>query len=179
MGTALGIIKQAWRNGKKITVLVPETRPLLQGSRLTALELQHEGIPFNIVTEGGLGWLYSSGRVTVTVVGADRIAANGDTANKVGTLLHAVLANRYDVPFIVAAPLSTFDTTAASGGDVPIELRDGQEVLSIGSTRIAPEAAEAVNPAFDVTPAPQIAAIVTETGVLRPPFDKAISALSF
>ncbi len=177
IGTALGILKQARRSGRRFRVLVPETRPLLQGARLTALELQLEGIPHEIITEGALGYAYSSLGVDLTVVGADRIAANGDTANKVGTLVHAVLAARYGASLVVAAPLSTFDRSALSGRDIPIETRSGEEVVNLYGTATAPTGTKAVNPAFDVTPASLISAIVTDAGVLRPPYPEAISSL--
>jgi methylthioribose-1-phosphate isomerase len=152
-------------------VWVSETRPLRQGSRLTAWELQQEGIPFRVVTDSGVGALMSRGLVDRVVVGADRIARNGDTANKVGTYPLAVLARRHGLPFLVVAPVSTVDPASADGASIPIEERDPAEVLE----GVAPAGASAFNPAFDVTPADLITAIVTEAGVLEPPYGRSIA----
>jgi len=173
-GTALGVIQSAWRRRGVELVWVDETRPLLQGARLTAWELQRLGIPFRLVTDSSAGTLMAQGLVDRIVVGADRIAANGDTANKIGTYPLAVLAARHAVPFYVAAPLSTVDRATADGAAIPIERRRAEEVTEVFGTRIAPRETEAVNFAFDVTPHDLITAIVTEVGVLEPPFDQSI-----
>ena len=155
---------------------VDETRPLLQGARLTAWELKRLGIPFRLVTDSSAGALMSQGLVDGIVVGADRIAANGDTANKIGTYTVAVLAHRHQVPFYVAAPLSTIDRATPTGMAIPIEERKALEVTEVFGTRIAPEETQAVNFAFDVTPAELITAIITEVGVLRAPYEQSIAA---
>ncbi|MFN4132811.1 MAG: S-methyl-5-thioribose-1-phosphate isomerase, partial [Candidatus Hadarchaeales archaeon] len=144
-GTALGVIRSAWRKGKRITVIATETRPLLQGARLTAFELKKEGIPFRVVVDGAVGHLMSRGEVDVVVVGADRIAANGDTANKIGTYTIAILARTHGIPFYVAAPTSTIDPSIKSGRDIPIEYRREEEVASIGGVRVLPKGVKAVN----------------------------------
>ncbi len=169
-GTAVGVIRKAWEEGKIVEVLVDETRPLLQGARLTAWELQEAGIPYRIITDNTAGFIMKLGRVSAVVVGADRIASNGDVANKIGTCSLAVLANRFNIPFIVAAPTSSFDWSIKSGKDIPIEERREEEVLNFRDMRIAPIGARAINFAFDVTPAELITAIVCEIGILRPPF---------
>jgi methylthioribose-1-phosphate isomerase len=174
-GTALGVIQSAWRLGRLGMVWVDETRPLLQGARLTAWELKRLGIPHRLATDSSAGTLMAQGLVDVIVVGADRIAANGDTANKIGTYTVAVLAHRHGVPFYVAAPRSTIDRATASGRDIPIEERRGDEVTAVFGTVIAPDETPAVNFAFDVTPAELIAGIVTEVGVLRPPYEESIA----
>ena len=174
-GTALGVIYAAFNEGKKLHVYADETRPVLQGARLTTWELKQHGIPVTLITEGMAGTLMKSGAIDLVVVGADRIAGNGDTANKIGTYGVAVLAHHHEIPFYIAAPLSTFDTEAESGAAIPIEYRDENEVFYCGRKRIAPRGIEAFNPAFDVTPASLITAIITEKGVLRPPFEKAIA----
>jgi methylthioribose-1-phosphate isomerase len=174
-GTAIGVIQSSWEQGKVGLVWVDETRPLLQGARLTAWELQRLGIPFRLLTDSSSGALFSRGLVDRVVVGADRIAANGDTANKIGTYTVAVLAQRHGVPFYVAAPLSTIDRDTASGADIPIEERRADEVTEVYGTRIAPDLTEAVNFAFDVTPAELITAIVTDAGVLTPPYTASIA----
>ena len=174
-GTAVGVLTSAWRGGRLASVWVDETRPLLQGARLTAWELSRLGIPYQLVSDSSAGLLLSRGMVDRVVVGADRIARNGDTANKIGTYPLAVLAARHGVPFYVAAPLSTVDLATASGADIPIEERRGDEVTELFGIRVAPDAAEAVNFAFDVTPAELIAAIVTEAGVLRPPYEESLA----
>jgi len=175
-GTALGVIQSAWRDGKVGQVWVDETRPLLQGARLTAWELKKLGIPFRLVTDNSAGALMAQGLVDRIVVGADRIAANGDTANKIGTYTVAVLAHRHEVPFYVAAPLSTIDRATATGRDIPIEERRAEEVTEVFGTRVAPDDTPALNFAFDVTPAELISAIITEAGVLEPPYERSIAA---
>jgi methylthioribose-1-phosphate isomerase len=174
-GTALGIIQSAWTGGRVGMVWVDETRPLLQGARLTAWELKRLGIPFRLVTDSSAGALMSQGLVDRIVVGADRIAANGDTANKIGTYTVAVLAHRHGVPFYVAAPLSTIDRNTPDGKAIPIEERQAKEVTEVFGTRVAPDDTQAMNFAFDVTPAELITAIVTEVGVLEPPYGQSIA----
>jgi len=175
-GTALGVIQSAWAGGKVGMVWVDETRPLLQGARLTAWELKQLGIPFRLVTDSSAGPLMARGMVDRIVVGADRIAANGDTANKIGTYTVAVLAHRHGVPFYIAAPLSTIDRATPDGTAIPIEERQAGEVTDVFGRRIAPEGTEALNYAFDVTPNDLITAIITETGVLKPPYTESIAA---
>jgi methylthioribose-1-phosphate isomerase len=174
-GTALGVIQSAWRRQRVGLVWVDETRPLLQGARLTAWELRRLDIPFRLVTDSSAGTLMAQGLVDRIVVGADRIAANGDTANKIGTYPLAVLASRHRVPFYVAAPLSTIDRATPDGAAIPIEERRAGEVTEVFGTRVAPLGTEAVNFAFDVTPHDLITAIVTEAGVLSPPFERSIA----
>ncbi|MEX2225138.1 MAG: S-methyl-5-thioribose-1-phosphate isomerase [Dehalococcoidia bacterium] len=180
IGTALGVIKTAHRQGKIRGVLVDETRPLLQGARLTAWELSREGIDYDIIVDGAAAGIMASGIVDAVLVGADRIAANGDTANKVGTYGLALAAQAHDVPFYVVAPMSTVDRSIESGAEIVIEQRQPAEVLEIGleGEAIVPAGATALNPAFDVTPHALISAIVTERGVLRSPFDAAIASLA-
>ncbi|HKV09864.1 MAG TPA: S-methyl-5-thioribose-1-phosphate isomerase, partial [Thermoanaerobaculia bacterium] len=175
-GTALGVITSAWRDGKVEKVWVDETRPLLQGARLTSWELKKLGIPFRLVTDNSAGALMAQGLVDRIVVGADRIAANGDTANKIGTYTVAVLAHRHKVPFYVAAPLSTIDRATPTGAQIPIEERQAVEVTEVFGTRVAPDDTLALNFAFDVTPAELITAIITEAGVLEPPYERSIAA---
>jgi len=175
-GTALGVIQSAWGEGRVGMVWVDETRPLLQGARLTTWELQRLGIPFRLVTDSSAGTLMAQGLVDRIVVGADRIAANGDTANKIGTYTVAVLAHRHNVPFYVAAPLSTIDRATPNGAAIPIEERQAGEVTEVFGRRIAPDDTQAVNFAFDVTPSELITAIVTEAGVLTPPYTQSIAA---
>jgi methylthioribose-1-phosphate isomerase len=174
-GTALGVIRAAAARYPDISVWVDETRPWLQGARLTAWELQVEGIPYRLIADNMAGYFMRRGEVDGVVVGADRIAANGDTANKIGTYSVSVLAKEHDVPFYVAAPLSTVDLATPTGAAIPIEERDPAEVTSFHGERVAPEGASARHPAFDVTPAANIAALITEAGVLRPPFGPALS----
>jgi methylthioribose-1-phosphate isomerase len=174
IGTALGVIQTSWSAGKLGMVWVDETRPLLQGARLTTWELQRLGIPFRLVTDSSAGSLLSRGLVDRIVVGADRIAANGDAANKIGTYPLAVLADRHDVPFYVAAPLSTIDRSTPSGDQIPIEERDPAEVTEVFGTQVAPEGADAANFAFDVTPNELISAIITDAGVLEAPYEESI-----
>jgi methylthioribose-1-phosphate isomerase len=166
-GTALGVIRSAWTEGKLIRVLVDETRPVLQGARLTTWELLQEGIPATLITDNMAGHFMKKGIVRLCLVGADRIAANGDTANKIGTYSLAVLAKAHNIPFYVAAPISTIDFNLASGEEIPIEERDPQEVLQVLGQPIAPKEIEAANPAFDVTPAAYITAIITDQGVFQ------------
>jgi len=174
-GTALGVIRSS--KGKKISVIACETRPYLQGARLTAYECMQEGIPCTLVTDGMAGHLMSRGEVDVVIVGADRIAANGDVANKIGTYSLAVLAKRHRIPFYVAAPLSTFDRAMSSGKKIPIEERPPEEVTGYRGTRWAPVGVTVRNPAFDITPAALISAIITECGVVRSPNRKKIQSL--
>jgi methylthioribose-1-phosphate isomerase len=168
-GTALGVLYAAWEKGKRFHVYVDETRPLLQGARLTAWELGKRGIPHTLLCEGAAASLFAAGRVDAVLVGADRIAANGDTANKIGTLGLAVLCEKFGRPLYVAAPWSTFDLDTVSGRDIPIEERPFAEVVSLGGVRTAPDATTVYNPAFDVTPASLIAAIITDRGVIENP----------
>ena len=174
-GTAIGVIHSSFRDGKVGMVWVDETRPLLQGARLTAWELKQAGIPHRLVTDSSAGTLLARGMVDRVVVGADRIAANGDTANKIGTYPLAVLAHRHGVPFYVAAPLSTIDPATPSGDAIPIEERRPDELTTLAGRELAPSGTEAVNFAFDVTPAELITAIVTEAGVLAPPYTESIA----
>ena len=167
-GTALGVIRSAWSEGKLIRVLVDETRPVLQGARLTTWELLQEKIPATLITDSMAGYFMKKGIVHLCLVGADRIAANGDTANKIGTYSVAVLAKAHKIPFYVAAPVSTIDFTLASGEEIPIEERDRQEVIQVLGQPIAPKEVETANPAFDVTPARYITAIITDQGIFRP-----------
>ena len=169
-GTALGVIKAAREQGKKIEVIVTETRPLLQGARLTAWELMQENIPVTLITDSMAGYFLSRGKVNCVIVGADRIAANGDTANKIGTYSLAVLAKENRIPFYVAAPTSTIDRSLSSGDEIPIEERNPEEVTHIGGIRLAPKGVAAANPAFDVTPHQYITAIITEKGIVRKPY---------
>jgi len=169
-GTALGIIKAAKKQGKKIDVIATETRPLLQGARLTAWELMQEDIPATLITDSMAGYFINQGKVDCVIVGADRIAANGDVANKIGTYTLAVLATVNDVPFYVAAPTSTIDLSSSSGTEIPIEERNPEEVTNIGGVRLAPKGIRAANPAFDVTPHRYITAIITEKGILKEPY---------
>ena len=177
IGTALGVIRMAIEAGHKIEVLVPETRPYLQGARLTAWELHEDGIPLTLITDNMVGHFLRTGAVGAVVVGADRIAANGDTANKIGTYGMAVLAKENNVPFYVAAPISTIDLSLATGDQIPIEERSQREVTHISGVRLAPDVT-AAHPAFDVTPARYINAIITERGVAVPPFSAALRNLA-
>jgi methylthioribose-1-phosphate isomerase len=176
-GTAVGVIRAAWEAGKKVSVFVDETRPFLQGARLTAWELGQLGIPYRVITDNMAGWLMQRGEVSLAVVGADRIARNGDTANKIGTYSLAVLCRENAIPFYVAAPLSTFDFSLADGSGIPIEERPAAEVREINGKLIVPPAAEVRNPAFDVTPGRYISAIITEKGVVRPPYEQSLAAV--
>ncbi len=176
-GTALGVIRAACETGKQLHVFVDETRPVLQGARLTAWELMRDKIPATLITDNMAGFLMKQGKINLVIVGADRIAANGDVANKIGTYSLAVLAAEHNIPFYVAAPLSTIDIEIKDGGNIPIEERDDEEVLSIRGVRIAPDGIKAYNPAFDITPNRFITAIITEAGVAVRPLRKAIKAL--
>ncbi len=176
-GTALGVIRTAHEDGKRIHVLVDETRPRLQGARLTAWELSQYDIPHEIITDNAAGYFLQRGEVASIFVGADRVAANGDIANKIGTYMLAVAANDNDVPVYCAVPLSTIDRKTASGEAIPIEERDPSEVLDIqrGGMPISPQGSKARNPAFDITPHRLVTALITEAGILEPPFDQSIS----
>jgi len=176
-GTALGVIVSAHRAGKDLFVMVDETRPLLQGARLTAWELQQHGIPHAIICDSAAGHFMRRNMIDAVVVGADRIAANGDTANKVGTYSLAVLAKEHNVPFYVAAPVSTVDLSLTDGMQIPIEERSAREVICIRDQPVAPPGSEALNPAFDVTPARFISAIITERGIARPPLGRSLKVL--
>src|SRR5439155_261310 len=176
-GTALGVIRGAIDAGKRVAVIADETRPFLQGSRLTAWELAKDNIPVTVITDNMAGHVMKQGKVDCVVVGADRIAANGDTANKIGTYMVAVLAKRHNIPFYVAAPVSTIDFAIAEGGEIPIEERDPREVTHVGGQRLAAEGAAVHNPAFDVTPNDLIAAIITDKGVARQPFVESLRRL--
>ena len=169
-GTALGVIRGARDAGKRIAVIADETRPFLQGSRLTAWELSRDEIPVTLITDNMAGHVMKQGKVDAVVVGADRIAANGDTANKIGTYMVAVLAREHNIPFYVAAPISTIDLSLKTGEEIPIEERDTREVTHVREQRLAPEGIAVHNPAFDVTPNELIAAIITDKGVARQPF---------
>ena len=176
-GTALGVIRSARDGGKTVSVIANETRPFLQGARLTAWEMVQENIPVTLITDNMAGHLMGEGRVDLVIVGADRIAANGDTANKLGTYSLAILARHHGIPFYVAAPLSTFDPSLASGAAIPIEQRHAEEVTGYGGMRWAPEGVAVANPAFDVTPAELITAIITEKGVIARPDESKIRSL--
>jgi methylthioribose-1-phosphate isomerase len=176
-GTALGVVRAAVEAGNAISVFADETRPFLQGARLTAWELHRDGIPVTLLTDGMAGWLMQRGEIACVVVGADRIAANGDVANKIGTYALAVLAAHHHLPFYVAAPWSTVDLKTPSGDTIPIEERGDDEVVTLAGQRIAPAGVPARYPAFDVTPAALVTAIITERGVVRRPFADALAAL--
>jgi len=175
-GTALGVVRAAREAGRLEMVFADETRPFFQGARLTAWELARDDIPVTVITDGMAGWLMARGEISCVVVGADRIAANGDVANKIGTYSLAVLASHHAIPFYVAAPWSTVDTATPSGSAIPIEERSSDEVVRIDGRLVAPEGVPARYPAFDVTPAPLVTAIVTERGVLRAPYPASIAA---
>lgn len=173
-GTALGVIRAAWEDGKKISVIANETRPFLQGARLTAYELAKDGIPVTVACDNACGLLMHKGMVQCVVTGADRIAANGDSANKIGTYSVALLAKAHNIPFYIAAPLSTIDRDTDSGADIPIENRPDREVSHVGNHQIIPHDVPVFNFAFDVTPASLISGIITEKGVLRAPYGESI-----
>lgn len=173
-GTALGVVRGARDAGKKVAVIADETRPFLQGLRLTAWELAQDNIPVTVITDNMAGHVMKSGQVDAVVVGADRIAANGDTANKIGTYMVAVLAKQHNIPFYVAAPLTTLDMSLASGAQIPIEERDASEVTHIRDHQLAPDGISVQNPAFDVTPHDLITAIITDKGVAEPPFQTSL-----
>ncbi len=177
-GTALGIIRTAHEQGKHIHVLVSETRPVLQGARLTAWEVLRYGIPATLIADNAAGWLMRQGLIDRVIVGADRVAANGDTANKIGTYGLAVLARAHEIPFLVAAPLSTVDFRTPDGTAIPIEERRPEEVTHVAGVRVAPEGMTAANPAFDITPHHLITAIVTEAGVAMPPYTRSLVDLA-
>jgi len=177
-GTALGVVRAAIESGKQVDVFADETRPFLQGARLTVWELQHDGIPATLITDNMAGHFLKSGRIGCVVVGADRIAANGDVANKIGTYTVAVLAKENHVPFFVAAPISTLDLTLDSGDQIPIEQRAASEVTHVFGTPVAPPGTAVENPAFDVTPARYVGAIITERGVARAPYEESLRKLA-
>jgi len=177
-GTALGVIRAAVESGKKIQVYADETRPFLQGSRLTAWELMKDGIPTTVISDNMAGAMMKQGKIAAVVVGADRIAANGDVANKIGTYTLAILAKEHGIPFYVAAPLSTVDLETPDGSQIPIEQRSSREVTHFAGKLVTPDGVKVENPAFDVTPAKYITAIVTEQGVAKPPYEQSLSALA-
>jgi methylthioribose-1-phosphate isomerase len=177
-GTALGVIYSAWAEGKRFRVFVDETRPQLQGARLTAWELVQEKIPATVITDNMAGWLMTKGEINLVLVGADRIARNGDSANKIGTYSLAVLSKWHNIPFYVVAPTSTLDLTIALGSDIPIEERNIKEVTHFRGIPIAPKGVKAFNPAFDVTPHSLIHAIITEKGIIQKPFERNLSLSS-
>ncbi len=176
-GTALGVIRAAVESGKQIHVIADETRPRLQGMKLTAWELQHDGIPVTVIADNMAAALMRQGRIDCVLVGADRIAANGDTANKIGTYGVAVLAHHHEIPFYVAAPMSTVDFALPDGAAIPIEERESEEMTHIGGIRVAPEGVQTLNPAFDVTSNSLITAIITDIGVARPPYVESLRGL--
>lgn len=177
-GTALGVIRAAVEAGKKIHVYADETRPFLQGSRLTAWELMKDGIPTTVISDNMAGVMMQQGKIGAIVVGADRIAANGDVANKVGTYTVAILAKEHGIPFYVAAPISTVDLETPDGSKIPIEQRNKKEVSHIAGKQMVPDGVEIENPAFDVTPAKYVAAIITERGIARAPYTESLKKLS-
>ena len=176
-GTALGVIRSAVTAGKQIEVFADETRPFLQGARLTAWELQQEGIPVTVIADSAAGHLLSRGLIDAVIVGADRVAANGDVANKIGTYSIAVIASRHGIPFYVACPISTIDPTMSTGADIPIEERAAEELHGFGTQRWTPIGVAARNPAFDVTPAELVCALITERGIARAPYPESLAAL--
>ncbi|MGI9554303.1 MAG: S-methyl-5-thioribose-1-phosphate isomerase [Thermodesulfobacteriota bacterium] len=175
-GTALGVIRNAYENGKNIKVITSETRPFLQGSRLTAWELKKDGIPVTLVTDNMVGHLMSKGMIDSVVVGADRVASNGDVANKIGTYSVSVLAKHHNIPFYVAAPTSTIDFNCPSGKEIPIEQRDKSEVTHIGKSKIAADV-DVLNPAFDITPNSNVDSLITEVALFRSPYDKSLKKI--
>ena len=177
-GTALGVIRASIGAGKNIRVLANETRPFLQGARLTAWELKEDNIPVKLITDSMCGFFMKNKEVDLVVVGADRIAGNGDIANKIGTYMVAVLAKENNIPFYVAAPVSTLDLSLASGDEIPIEERSAEEVVNINNKRMAPEGIEVAHPAFDITPNKLVTAIITEEGIARPPFTESLRAMA-
>ncbi|MFQ6108917.1 MAG: S-methyl-5-thioribose-1-phosphate isomerase [Candidatus Aminicenantales bacterium] len=176
-GTALGVVRSAFADGKKIRVFVGETRPFLQGARLTCWELEREKIPVVLITDNMAGYLMQKKMISLVITGADRIAQNGDAANKIGTYILAVLAREHEVPFYIAAPLSTVDFQIECGDRIPIEERDPQEVREFAEKCLAPERIDVMNPAFDITPARYISAIITERGIARPPYRESLERL--
>src|SRR5450432_3762165 len=177
-GTALGVIRAAFEQGKKIHVYADETRPFLQGSRLTAWELMKDGIPTTVISDNMAGAMMKQGKIGAIVVGADRIAGNGDVANKIGTYTVAVLAKEHGIPFYVAAPISTVDLETPDGSKIPIEQRDPKEVTHIAGKQMVPDGVSIENPAFDVTPAKYVTAIVTERGIARAPYEESLKRLA-
>jgi len=177
-GTALGVIRAAVEQGKKIHVYADETRPFLQGSRLTAWELMKDGIPTTVISDNMAGAMMQQGKIGAIVVGADRIAANGDVANKIGTYTVAILAKEHEIPFYVAAPISTVDLACPDGSRIPIEQRNAKEMTHIGGKQVVPDGVEVENPAFDVTPAKYVAAIITEKGIARAPYEDSLRRLA-
>jgi methylthioribose-1-phosphate isomerase len=177
-GTALGVIRQAHQEGRQINIIATETRPLLQGARLTAWELKQYGIPFTLITDSMAAYFMRKGKIDLVITGADCIAANGDTANKIGTYALAVLAKEHNIPFYIAAPTSTIDLSLSSGNEIIIEERSPEEVTHIRGVRIAPEHTPVFNPSFDVTPHQYITAIITEKGVIRKPFGEGMQKFS-
>jgi len=177
-GTALGVIRAAVNAGKKIEVLADETRPFLQGARLTVWELMEDNIPVKLITDNMSGFFMKNNQVDVVVVGADRIAGNGDVANKIGTYMVAVLAQKHQIPFYVAAPISTLDLSLNSGEEIPIEQRSEDEVMTLNNKRITPEGASAAHPAFDITPNDLVTAIITDKGIAKPPYITSLKHLS-
>jgi methylthioribose-1-phosphate isomerase len=177
-GTALGVIRSAAQRGRVLRVLASETRPFLQGARLTTWELQQDGIAVSLITDSMSGLLMARREIDLCLVGADRIARNGDVANKIGTYTHAVLAHAHGIPFYVAAPLATLDLDTPTGEQIPIEERASEEVVTVGGRRIAPAGVPALHPAFDVTPARLVTAIITERGVALPPYERSLPALA-
>ena len=171
-GTALGVIRAAYEEGKDISVIADETRPWLQGLRLTLFELMQDGIPVTVIVDSAAGYLMKTGKIDLVITGADRIASNGDVANKIGTYQLAVMAKEHNIPFYVAAPTSTIDPDISSGDQIPVEFRNPDEVLKIGRTYIGPKGASALNPVFDITPARYISAIITEKGIIKKPLSK-------
>jgi len=176
-GTALGVIRAAVAEGKRITVFANETRPFLQGARLTCWELKQEKIPVVLIADSMAGYAMQLGKIDLVITGADRIARNGDTANKIGTYANAVLAREHGLPFYVAAPTSTIDLSLSEGRDIPIEEREPREIRECAGQQVSPDNVDVFNPAFDITPARYITAIVTEAGICRPPFDESLSEL--
>jgi methylthioribose-1-phosphate isomerase len=174
-GTALGIVRSARDAGKKVSVIACETRPYLQGARLTAWEMVQEGIPVTLITDGMAAHLMSRGQIDLVIVGADRVVANGDVANKIGTYMHAVVAKRHAIPFYVACPISTLDFSLTDGSGIPIEERPAEEVTGYRGEHWAPEGVSVANPAFDVTPAELVTAIVTENGIARAPYSVSLA----
>ena len=177
-GTALGVIRAAIAAGKKLHVFADETRPFLQGARLTAWELMKDGIPTTVITDNMAGAMMRQGKIGAVIVGADRIAANGDVANKIGTYSVAVLAKEHGIPFYVAAPFSTIDLSTPNGSEIPIEQRSSREVTHMAGKQVTPDGVGIENPAFDVTPHPYVTAIITERGVLHPPYAEALREMS-
>ena len=177
-GTALGVIRAAVEQGKQLHVVADETRPQEQGARLTAWELMRDGIPVTLIVDGAAGYFMRRGEVNLVLVGADRVAANGDVANKIGTYSVAVLARENGVPFYVVAPVSTVDLSVVAGDDIPIEERDAEEVTHLGGVMLAPEGVKVANPAFDVTPHRYVTGIVTENGIAYPPFDLSLQRVA-